>query len=78
MFMKGPEKHECVLDLLGPQKIMLLLMEQAFLNNFGEANDVLSNWQNQPSKKCMVFSNAELMTLPANILNVIMGVEVFH
>lgn len=53
-------------------------LEQAFLNNFGEANDVLSNWQNQPSKKCMVFSNTELMTLPANILNVLMGVEVFH
>lgn len=26
MFRKGPEKHECVLDLLGPQKRMLLLI----------------------------------------------------
>lgn len=53
-------------------------LKQAFLNRFGEANDVLSNWQNQPSEKCMVFSNSELVTLPANILDVIMGVEVFH
>lgn len=26
MFMKGPEKHECVLDLLGPQKRIFLLI----------------------------------------------------
>lgn len=53
-------------------------LKQTFLNRFGEANDVLSNGQNQPSKKCMAFSNTELMTLSGNILNIIMGVEVFH
>lgn len=74
MFVKGPVK--CGVRFTWPwENNVSFHLKQAFLNRFGEANYVLSNWQNQPSKKCMVFSNPECMTLPANILNVIMWVR---
>lgn len=68
----------CIRFTWPSEKNVSFNLKQAFLNRFREANDVLSNWQNQPSKKCMVFSNPEPMTLSANVLDVIMGVEVFH
>lgn len=74
VFVKGPEKCGIWFTWPWEEKVSFHL-KQAFLNRFGEANYVLSNWQNQPSKKCMVFSNPECMTLPANILNVIMWVR---